>query len=263
MSFTTFEDAQFAREQLVKGCVKMESLLRGLLDSKGRIAEEVHATRKLGKALRGGFTLFGLAKISSPEIQVIGRLLAGPRDAVSRYSTWEKLAWQGGAAAHAIGALLEQQTHSAARRPPLETVDWCIERVKSARIPVESLPAAMLEERIVQGLKRLEMRVVKRCGILQHGDQEKFHDARKAIKAYLGAIGFLPEGAVLLDPKLLVLPELLGDENDLATLSFWLKSHGFTAEFVPDLWSRLQKFRQALQKQSIAEVSILLNSSDL
>ena len=37
-----------------------------------RIAEEVHATRKLGKSLRGGFALFRLGGNSSLEIQAIG-----------------------------------------------------------------------------------------------------------------------------------------------------------------------------------------------
>lgn len=258
MSLTTQEDAEFARWQLVAGCQRMEQLLSGLLDKRGRVAEKVHAIRKLGKSLRGGFSLFRLGKDSSPEIQVIGRMLSGPRDAVSRMSTWGKVAWEGGSESAAIGALLAQQTRSAARRPPAETVAWCIERVTAARQHLEALPPDTLEERLTLGLGKLEKRVIKRCRHLDHSDIEEFHDARKALKAYTGAIGFLPVGLVHLDPKLAALAELLGDENDLATLSNWLQSHGFTVNFVSELWDKLEEFRNRLRTQIIHEISLLL-----
>ena len=108
--------ALLARERLTTHCESMKQQLLGLLDSKGRVAEEIHAIRKLGKSLRGGFSLFRLGKSAALEIQAIGRLLSGPRDAVSRLNTWNKLGWVGdpGICA-AIAGLLDQQTHSAAR----------------------------------------------------------------------------------------------------------------------------------------------------
>jgi hypothetical protein len=255
MSFLTDSDARFAREQLAGGCERMEHLLRGLLDTRGRVAEEVHATRKLGKSLRGGFALFGLGQSSAREIQAIGRLLSGPRDAVSRLSTWKKVGWSGDApAAAAIVALLEQLTHSAARRPPPETVAWCVERVRSARRNLEELPSEPLAGQLAAGLAKLDRQVVKRCRKLEREGKEDFHDARKALKAYLGALGFLPAGLVPLDPKLTELPELLGDENDLATLSEWLEKHGFTAELVPGLWDKLKRLRQQLRSDVIREL---------
>ena len=260
MSLTTDEDARFTREQLVDGCHKMERLLRGLLDLRGRVAEKVHAIRKLGKSLRGGFALFQLGNHSSPEIQAIGRLLSGPRDAVSRMNTWGKIAWEGGGGADAIGALLVQQTQSAARRPPPETLTWCIERVAVARKHLEELPPETLEERISHGLKKLEKRVTKRCQKLDHCDIEDFHETRKALKAYIGAIGFLPDGLVSLVPKLAALSEILGDENDLATLSTWLEGHGFTVVFVPELWGKLEEFRSSLRTEIIDEIALLLSS---
>jgi CHAD domain len=260
MSFLTDRDAQFSREQLARGCEKMEHLLRGLLDTRGRIAEEVHATRKLGKSLRGGFALFGLGKSSSREIQAIGRLLSGPRDAVSRLSTWKKVSWVGDAsAAAAIGALLEQLTHSAARRPPPETIAWCVERVHSARRNLELLQPESLAEKLAAGLKKLDRQVVKRCRKLDPAGEEDFHDARKALKAYFGALGFLPAGLVVPDPKLVELPELLGDENDLATLSDWLVEHGFTAELVPGLWDQLKSRRHHLRREVIDEIAQLFS----
>ncbi len=263
MRVPTDQEAQFAREQLAGGCDRMEHLLRGLLDTRGRIAEEVHATRKLGKSLRGGFALFRLGKTCSREIQAIGRLLSGPRDAVSRLSTWKKVGWEGDAsAAAAIGTLLEQLTHSAARRPPPETIDWCVKRVDAARRNLAEVPAEALAKRITQGLRKLEKRVARRSRNLDHSGEEDFHDARKALKAYLGALGFMPEGLVSPNPKLAELPELLGDENDLATLAEWLEDHGFTAQMVPGLWVRLKELRHHLRSEVIREVALLHSPQD-
>jgi CHAD domain len=251
------ENAQYASEQLARGCETMEQWLTGLLDSKGRVAEEVHAIRKLGKSLRGGFSLFGL-KNSAREIQAIGRLLSGPRDAVSRLSTWGKVAWEEDAAAGAaIFGLLDQQTHSAARRPPPETVAWCLERVAVAKKNLTELPPENLPERLSTGAKKLGKLVSKRCKNLDHRGEEDFHDARKALKAYLGALGFLPDGTVTLDPKMTELAEILGDENDLGTLSAWLEEHGFTDHFVPTLWLKLGKARHKLRKQAIRDAAKL------
>lgn len=252
------ENVRFASEQLVIGCATMENLLRGLLDSKGKIAEEVHAIRKLGKTLRGGFGLFMLSKDSAKEIQAIGRLLSGPRDAVSRLSTWNKLAWDEDAAlVAAITGLLDQQTHSAARKPPQETIDWCLARVEAARNNLLALPPEDLAARVETGIKNLRKKVCKRCRKLDRNGEEDFHDARKAVKAYLGAIGFLPEGLVVADPKMLELAEILGDENDLATLSFWLAEHGFTPHFAPSLWKKLEKARVKLRKRAIRDAAAL------
>lgn len=250
----TEDDGQLANQRLASSCDAMEQLLTGLLDAKGRIAEEVHAIRKLGKSLRGGFSLFRLGRNSEQEIQAIGRLLAGPRDAVSRLGTWDKLAWEGDAAA-AIRGLLEQQTHSAARRPPPETVAWCLARVDAARQNLLQLPQAELAARISTGLRKLDKQVAKHCKRLHREGEEDFHDARKALKAYLGALGFLPEGLVTPDPKMLELPEILGDENDLTTLSLWLEEHGFTRNFVPTLWKQLGKSRSRLRKRAIQDAT--------
>lgn len=258
MTALSEEDAQFARGQLANGCDKIARLLVELLDSKGRVSEEIHAIRKLGKSLRGGFSLFRLGKSSATEIQAIGRLLSGPRDAVSRLNTWHKLAWNEDASAcAAIVGLLDQQTHMAARRPPPEAIAWCIDRVTAARKNLDELPADDLAVRLRLGLEKLDRQVAKRCRKLDPRSEEEFHDARKAVKAYLGALGFLPQGAVMPDPKMTELPELLGDENDLATLSYWLDEHGFTVDFVPTLWQQLTESRQRLRKEAMREAAHL------
>jgi CHAD domain len=254
------DDARFAREQLAGGCDTMARLLGSLRDSKGRVAEDVHAIRKLGKSLRGGFSLFRLGKSSARDIQAIGRLLSGSRDAVSRLNTWHKLAWNDDApATAAIVGLLDQQVHTAARRPPPEAIAWCLERVTAARKNLDDLPLEDLPALLDLGLEKLTRQVGKRCRNLDHRGEEDFHDARKALKAYLGALGFLPGGYVTPDPDMLELPELLGDENDLATLSDWLDENGFTADLVPALWDRLTKSRQHLRKNAIRDAAHLVS----
>ncbi len=254
MKSMTDEDAQAARQRLADGCDRMKGLLHGLLDSQGRVAEEVHAIRKLGKSLRGGFFLFRLEKSAASEIQAIGRLLSGPRDAVSRQSTWTKLGWaEDPAVAAAIAGLLDVHTHAAARRPPEETVAWCLERVAAARAELDGLPAEDLAERLRGGARRLQRRLAKRCSRMKRRGEEDFHEARKAIKAWLGAAGFLPEGMVETDPLIEEMAEFLGDENDLATLSAWLGGHGFTERFAPGLWESIESARDRLQRKAIKD----------
>lgn len=238
----------------------MERLLHGLLDSKGRVGEEVHAIRKLGKSLRGGFSLFRL-KDSADEIQAIGRLLAESRDAVSRLNTWQKLGWNDDpTVASAVHGLLDQQTHSAARRPPPEMIAWCVARVSIARQALTDLPAGDLETTLARGLNKLYQQVRKRCLHLNHRDETHFHEARKALKAYLGALDFLPEGTVTPEPEMAAIADLLGDENDIATLSDWLTDHGFTPKFAPSLWQSLKDHRRKLQKQAVADSRALFSA---
>ena len=245
-------------DRLASGCDTMKELLLHLLDGNGRVAEEVHGLRKLGKSLRGGFSLFRLEKTAVPEIQAVGRILSGQRDAVSRLHTWAKLGWVGDAGTSAaIIGLLEKQTHSAARRPPPDTIAWCVARVDAARNELNKLPEEDLDKRMAQGLGKLQQKALKRCGKLDHRAGEDFHEARKALKALLGAVGFLPEGMVPLDQALLDLAALLGDENDLTTLSDWLAKHGFTARFAPDLWKTLASARREIQRKAIKSAARL------
>lgn len=262
MSTEISTDAGQTRERLATSCEHMKQLLHGLLDSKGKVAEEIHAIRKHGKSLRGGFSLFCLGKSASLEIQAIGRLLSAPRDAVSRFQTWSKLGWSADPViAAAIGGLLEQQTHSAARRPPPETIAWCIARVDAAAGKLQALPEDDLAERITKGLTKLERKAISRCSKLDHRTEEDFHEARKALKAWVGAISFLHEGTVKAEPILHELAEFLGDENDLATLSLWLKEHGFTEGFAPDLWQAIATSRRRLQRKVIKDGARLRQSS--
>ena len=258
MKSPTDPHVQFAVNRLATDCDTMKQLLLGLLDSKGRVADEVHAIRKLGKSLRGGFSLFRLEKSACLEIQSIGRLLSGPRDAVSRLSTWQKLGWDSDPfVAAAVFGLLEQQTHSAARRPPPETIAWCGDRVDAAMAILNDLPQEDLAKKLNRGLRKIERNAIASCQRLSQRDPAEFHEARKALKAWLGAASFLPEQKPGLDPMIAELAELLGDENDLTTLSAWLKGHGFTSTFAPDLWKTLKARRRKLQRKVIRQAKAL------
>jgi hypothetical protein len=244
--------AMIVRNNLIAGCLTMKNLLIGLRDSQGRVADEVHAIRKLGKSLRGGFSLFRLEKSAGRGIQSIGRLLSGSRDAVSRASTWSKIAWDGDPpTAAAILGLLEIQTAAARRRPAETTVAWCLARVNAAVAELEALPELKIERCLVNGSKRLKRQAVKRAHHLNHRQAADFHEARKALKAWLGAADYLPCDSSPVPPLYGELAELLGDENDIATLSRWLEKHGFTRKLEPKLWASLMQNRKKLQKKII------------
>lgn len=234
----------------------MKHLLPGLRDSQGRVTEEVHAIRKLGKSLRGGFSLFRLEKSSGLEIQAIGRLLSGSRDAVSRTSTWEKVGWDAdpGMAA-AIHGLLEIQVSAASRRPAEATIQWCMARVDAAIAALQALEVAKLSKRLAAGMKKLEQRALKRVHHLDHREPEDFHEARKALKAWIGAADYLPAGIPGIPSLYTDLAESLGDENDIASLTHWLERHGFTRKTAPDLLSTLEKKRRAIQKAVIKKAA--------
>ncbi|MEI8039250.1 MAG: CHAD domain-containing protein [Verrucomicrobiota bacterium] len=245
-------DAQFIRERLASGCFNLHQLLVDLNKAQGKVAANVHAIRKLGKSVRGGFSLFSLKKSPALNIQAIGRLLSGRRDAVSRLNTWNRLGWNDDPrVAAAIHGLLDQQTHSASHRPPPPAIAWCLDHITAAQQELQAMPAEHLADQIAHGLKTLEHKTFKRCRKLGHRADKDFHQARKSLKAWLGAIGFLPEGMVPHDPQLNELAELLGDENDLATLSVWLKRHGFTPQLAPGLWATLDASRRKLQRDAI------------
>jgi len=246
------QDARFAHAKLKASCDTMRQLLLGLDAPQGQVADDIHAIRKLGKSLRGGFSLFGLSATSAREIQVIGRLLSGPRDAMSRLSTWKKLGWNDDpTSAAAITGLLEQYAQTAATQPPAAAVAWCAERVDAAKKNLTTNEDSSLVENLARRLDKLRRKVGKRCHKLDLSDELAFHHARKALKAYLGAVHFLPEGRIPLSPNVDELADLLGDENDLTTLSAWLESHGFTHQFVPSLWNSIAKAHRKLRKRAI------------
>jgi len=239
-----------AARRLADGCRELDGLLQALATGED-IALRVHAVRKLGKSLRGGCAVFGLEKPAGRQIQAVGRLLAASRDAVSRRQTWDRLGWNDGSpAATAIVALLDNQVAATAIAPPAEAIAWCRERVAAALAAVAALDPATLDARAEKGLKKLARAVVKRCRRMPRRGEEDFHDARKALKAHLGAGRFV-HGTSGGDTPHAALAELLGDENDLATLHAWLVAHGFTRAMVPELISRIDQRREPLRARAI------------
>jgi len=243
-------------ERLVGLCEAMEARLHGLLDSKRRVAEDVHEIRKLGKALRGGLALVGMPQETRRAVTAVGRLLAGQRDAVSRLKTWQRLGWDerpeaGDPAVRAVSAMLEKLAHSAGRRPPQEAIEWAVARMGEVRSALALLAEEQLQAKLPQGVCRLRQRVDQRLRKLgmRHRDEPAFHKARKALKAWLGAQTLMGESA---DDTCVRLAELLGDENDLSALEAWLESRGFSKEVTPRLWRRVSDLHHTLRATSVA-----------
>lgn len=253
------EAAARVRSELAGDCVLLERRLVALLRARTRIAPEVRLIRKLGKSLRGGLELLGMAEDAGRGIQGIGRLLGGDRDAVSRSETWRCLAWDddGGAAA-AIAGLLDQQRLAADRPPPPEAVAWCLGRSREARAAL--LAALEPEARPLKQLKRLHRRMVKHCRLMERRRETDFHEARKALKAWLGAARLLPELSSGIAAKVERLSGILGRENDLAVLEHWLDDHGFTKQLVPGLWETTAAARRRLQDRAIRKAAALLKT---
>lgn len=240
------------RDQIGAALDEMEQRLHGLLDSKGRVAEETHALRKLGKSIRGGLNLFGLPKSAVRAIGAIGRLLGGPRDAVSRRTTWQRLALAEGPHAEefsvaAIGALLEQHARSAARRPPGQTITWAEVRLRHTRAALSAIPEEALSHRAEKGLRKLRkhLRADLRSIVTDHGEHE-FHDLRKAIKAWLGALHHLGQSP---DERIKEFADLLGDVNDLHVFATWLDAHGFVRSLAPIPWRAVDERLASLKKE--------------
>ncbi|MFT3992057.1 MAG: CHAD domain-containing protein [Luteolibacter sp.] len=251
----TAQAALAARQRLLIGCEDMIAALEDLSGSRKHIAGQIHSLRKLGKTLRGGGTLFGENKTAVREIQAVGRLLSERRDATSRRKTWEKLRWKPRhPGSQAIVGLLNQQVTAAGRKPPEPAIAWCVNRISEAKNALSAIPEEELPDRLQAGFHTLEKQLIKRGKQVARRGDEDFHNFRKSIKALLGACKFFPEithsQAITLDH----LADILGDENDLATLALWLEQHGFTAALLPDLWNNLEKSRKALQDEVLEKV---------
>lgn len=241
------------RIRIDEECRRMASLVRSLKETGETPAGGIHEIRKLGKSLRGAFAMIRLRKSAGRDVQAVTRMLSGSRDAAALLQTWRNLDWSADpAVAAAVDALLDRDARAAAQCPPDEAVEWCLARIDSAVAKLAAIDPAALESRATGGFTRLDRRARKRCRRLDRKAAGRFHEARKAIKAWLGAAAFLPQDLRPADPGYHGLAKLLGDENDLATLSRWLDHHGFTRRFAPDLRHRIEQERKDLQRKAVA-----------
>jgi CHAD domain-containing protein len=253
------ESTEFAgaRAALIATCVEMERMLGGLNDSHGRVAEEIHQLRRLGKRLRGALAMCGEPKPCIRWIAVIGRILGGTRDATVRVKTWQSLETGEAAAGSveaAIAALLELEAGAANRRPPQAVVDWS----QAALGQVVSRLAARGDEELaasaVAGEVRLERQLRKRLKrALRRVRNEDFHACRKAAKAWLGAMSLVAPGIELPGGKEAEkLADNLGDENDLEVLACWLSDRGFSPATAGVAWRLLRKRQERIRRRSIS-----------
>jgi len=245
------------RRALNHACDEMLHRLHALLKPEHKVAKEVHALRKLGKSVRGGLVLLEVAPERIRAVTAVGRLLGGARDAVSRRTTWDRLGLEAGPQAGdpsviAIGALVKDQAKSATRRPPAEVVSWAEARLRQAKAALKAIPADEVAGRLEQGRKRLAKRLKKKLKRLEHDEPsaDELHQARKALKAWLGALAHLNETPL---SAMTELADLLGDLNDLHTLGEWLRSQGFSPELAPEPWKALREKWVRLEKSAISD----------
>jgi len=246
-----------ARGNLIAACTEMERMLSGLNDSHGRVADEIHQVRKLGKRLRGGLTVIGEAKPCIRWIAVIGRMLGASRDAVVRSKTWDDLEIDCSAPASAeaaISAMLGLEAHAAARRPPQPVIDWSLAALGQVKGRLEARTdeeTAQLAEAGSHHLKKQLKKRLKRA--LQRVDNEDFHACRKAAKAWLGGMSLVaPELDLPAKAETEKLADSLGNENDLEVLATWLTERGFTHATTRVAWKSLLKRQEKIRRRSIA-----------
>jgi hypothetical protein len=237
----------------------MTGRLAALHDPAHKVAKEIHALRKLGKSVRGGMVLLGMPADDLHEVSAVGRLLGGARDAVSRRTTWRRLAREDGPlanepAAMAVAAMLDLQAKSATRRPPQEALDWAGARLRHARLALNGIPSAELPARLAEGREHLAKRLSKKLKRLERGKRkaDDFHSARKALKAWLGALDHLGESPL---PGTIAMADLLGDINDLHTLGKWLHDHGFSASLASEPWHALREKLKALEASALEQAA--------
>lgn len=248
-------DTQFARDQLLERCHEMQDRIVAVNAPGADVPREVHAIRQLGKALRGGFAAFQLEKTAAAEIQAIGRLFSEPRDTVSRLNTWKHLVWvDAPEISSAVGCLLARQVSQSAHQPPHEAMQWCLTRADLARKCLSDVSEKQLRARCRKGIKRISANLAKQSAPLINSKKTEHHEARKAIKAWLGACQVFPDHLLLADPALEAIADSLGRENDLFTLGAWLRRHGFTRRLVPSLWKQIDlkgtKLRRKIRKRA-------------
>jgi len=246
-----------ARAALIAACVEMERRLGGLDDGHGRVADEVHQLRRLGKRLRGGLAMSGEAKPCLRWIAVIGRMLGASRDATVRARTWGKLGFDApvaGSVEAAIGALLELEAEAARRRPPQAVGDWSRSAIGQVRGRLEARDAGELAAAAEQGAEEFRRRLRKQLKrTLQRVRDEDFHECRKATKAWLGGMSLVapaiePAGRAEAEK----LADSLGEENDLEVLARWLTERGFSPATAAAAWKSLRKRQEKVRRRSIS-----------
>jgi hypothetical protein len=234
----------------------MERSLTALADPATDRPAAVRTLRKLGKSLRGGFQITRLPSDISRPIRAVGRLLSPHREAIARRNTWRKLEWNAHpATATAITSLLEQQAE--AHHPPPAALDWCRARVAEARSALDASPEKCFLKS-GPAVAKLRRRLEKRVRNLASAKNPDFHETRKQLKAYLGALGFLANPPPA-DPALERLGDLLGKENDLTTLASWLRDRGIDPQLEPELWHHLQQSLTTTRHQAVKAAAALFS----
>jgi CHAD domain-containing protein len=250
-------DFSDARAALIAACDEMENRLRGLLDSQGKVVDEIHQLRKLGKRVRGGLAMIGEPKPCLRWIAVIGKMLGGSRDAVVRARTWKSLGVDStatGAVETAIRELLDLEADASIRKPPQGVIDWSLSAVGQVRARLEAHSPEEVAHQASKGAGLLRRRLKRRLKrALDRVQNEDFHDCRKAVKAWLGGMAVVaPSLPLPAKEETEKLANSLGEENDLEVLATWLTSRGFSPATAKSAWKVLHKRQEKVRRRSIA-----------
>ena len=249
MSFSLHE-AQIVQDQLLAACSHCESLLHRLVAPDASVCDLIHQLRKLGKSLRGGIAMCKLDPHALDHLQAIGRMFSDARDSFVRLQTWDALNWHEDAIAYAaITAALEAQLDASSSPPSPAMIDWCLMLLGPVTDTIRSAPIELMAQALAIGIQQQDELIAKRCLQLQSKHPERFHRCRKAIKARLGGLDYLPCPQPELKATYKPLSDQLGEENDLATLAHWLDHHGFSQKLLPSLWCALKDKQRALQQE--------------
>ena len=260
MSFEAGPVFGAARDRLVGGCSAMEDHLAALAEAEeAAVAGCVHEVRKLGKQLRGALTMAREAKPCVRWVTVIGRMLGEARDSTVRRETWARLGFpeaERGSIEWVIEALLDQESEVAVRRPAPEVIEWSRDALRQVRSRLEHAPEEELAERCVLGSRQMLRRLRRRLKrAVDDAEDRDFHEARKAVKAWLGGLRMLaPAHEVGLESELDALADLLGEEHDLEVLGEWLDARGFSPATAPRVWKRLPKLQIRARRRSLTMI---------
>jgi hypothetical protein len=236
--------------QLNADCQLLKSLIADLAAGHGRVADITHAIRQHGKILRGGLILASIDKERVRDLRRIARILAAPRDAVTCLNAWRRLdAPAEDADYQVIDDLLVLQTRITARKPPASCAAWCEQRLDVLAAALSAASLNHKDERMFRKAHKLERRVHRSAKGLAKGTSDAFHDCRKRCKAWLGAARYLGlAGEETTTCKKLA--HILGDENDLATLTDWLEAHGLALDDDHPIKNRILSQRALLRQAS-------------
>lgn len=246
-----------ARVALIAACEEMDGLLNGLVDSKGRIVDEIHQVRKAGKRLRGALTIIGEPKPCVRWLAVIGKMLGESRDATVRVQVWRDLGFDqpGPNSVEAvIASVLALEADAARRCPTREVVEWARSAVTQLKNRLEARSDEEIAEDAEVGADKLYRQLRKRLKrTYQRSRDADFQECRKVIIEWTGGMSLIAPNLELPgEDEAARLSENLGEESDLEVLAQWMTKRGFSSAIAGAAWKVLRKRQEKVRRLSMS-----------